>query len=71
MIKIDLARSIAEQMNIHTKNAETFQTTYTDIVSDSLASGEFLRFIEGRQVNVLNLRRTAGILHTLSPTKRF
>ena len=39
MIKIDLARSIVELMNIHTKDAETFITTFTDIVSDSLASG--------------------------------
>lgn len=43
MIKIDLARTIAEQMNIHTKDAETFLTTFTDIVSDSLASGEPVR----------------------------
>ena len=40
MIKNDLARSIAEQMNIHTKDAETFLTTITDILGDSLASGE-------------------------------
>ncbi|EEG78380.1 HU family DNA-binding protein [Dethiobacter alkaliphilus] len=41
MIKIDLARSIAETMNIHTKNAETL----TDIVSSetSLASCEPVR----------------------------
>jgi DNA-binding protein HU-beta len=40
MIKVDLARNIAEKMNIHTKNAETFLTTFTDIVPDSFASGE-------------------------------
>jgi nucleoid DNA-binding protein len=43
MIKIDLARNIAETMNIHTKDAETFLTAFTDIVSDSLASGEPVR----------------------------
>lgn len=43
MIKIDIARSIAEQMNIHTKDAETFLTVFTDIVGDSLASGEPVR----------------------------
>jgi DNA-binding protein HU-beta len=43
MIKIDLSRNIAERMNIHTKDAESFLTTFTDIVSDSLASGEPVR----------------------------
>ena len=43
MIRIDLARTIAEQMNIHTKDEETFLTIFTDIVSDSLANGEPVR----------------------------
>ena len=47
MIKIDLARSIAEQMNIHIMDAETFLTTITDIVSDSLASDEPVRLAGG------------------------
>ena len=49
MIKTDLARSIAEKMNIHTKDADTFLTTFTNTFSDSLASGEPVRL--------------AGILH--------
>ncbi|MBS3983618.1 MAG: HU family DNA-binding protein [Dethiobacter sp.] len=43
MDKADLARSIAEQMNTPTKDAETFLTTFADIVSDSLDSGERVR----------------------------
>ena len=43
MTKTDLTRSIATQMNIHTKDAETFLTTFTDTVGDSLASGEPVR----------------------------
>jgi nucleoid DNA-binding protein len=30
-------------VNIHTKDAETFLTTFADIVSDNLASGEPVR----------------------------
>ena len=30
-------------MNIHTKDAETFLTTFAEVVSDSLASGEPVR----------------------------
>jgi nucleoid DNA-binding protein len=39
MIKTDLVRNIADKMNIHTKDAESFLTTFTDIASDCLASG--------------------------------
>ena len=39
----DLPHNISEQMNIHTKDAEVFLTTFTDTVSDSLASGEPVR----------------------------
>ena len=42
IIKIDLVRNIAEKMNIHTKDAETFLTTFADIVGDCLASGELV-----------------------------
>ncbi|MHB1255900.1 MAG: hypothetical protein ACYCXI_06725 [Dethiobacteraceae bacterium] len=40
MIKIDLSGSIAEQIDNHTKDAETFLPTFTDIVGDSLTSGK-------------------------------
>ncbi|EEG78358.1 HU family DNA-binding protein [Dethiobacter alkaliphilus] len=50
MIKIDLARSIADTMNIHTKDADTFLTTFTEIVADSLASGEFVRLWDRRDL---------------------
>lgn len=43
MIKNDLTRTIAEQMHIHTREAETFLTAFTYIISDSLASGEPVR----------------------------
>jgi hypothetical protein len=34
MIKIDLARSIAERMNILTRDVEALLTAFTDIVGD-------------------------------------
>ena len=40
LIKIDLSGSIAEQINNHAKDAETFLPTFTDIVGDSLTSGK-------------------------------
>ncbi|MBS4031478.1 MAG: HU family DNA-binding protein [Clostridiales bacterium] len=52
MIKIDLARTIAERINIHTNDAEAFLTTFTDIVSDSLASGEPVRLSGGGVIDV-------------------
>ena len=33
MIKADLTRTSAESLNINTKDAETFLTTFVDIVS--------------------------------------
>ncbi len=52
MIKIDLTRSIAEKMNIHTKDAEIFLTVFTDIVGDSLASGDPVRLAGGGTFDV-------------------
>jgi hypothetical protein len=37
MIKFRLAHSIAEEMNIHTKDSETFLTTFTDFLLDTFA----------------------------------
>lgn len=43
-----------EQMNIHTKDAETFLTAFTDIVGDNFARGEPILLavdgVIGRQV---------------------
>jgi nucleoid DNA-binding protein len=71
MIKID-ARSIAEQMNIHTKDAETFLTTFTDIVGDSLASGEPVRlsgFAPLTSYTLQHMRRGSQRSANLSKTR--
>lgn len=65
MITIDLARNIAEKINIHTMDAETFLTTFTDTVSDTLASGEPVRLAGGGIIDVRYV--TAGNVTTFPP----
>ncbi|MCR3922388.1 MAG: hypothetical protein NUK65_07730 [Firmicutes bacterium] len=49
MIKTDLAPHHCRIKKHHTKDTETVLTTFRDIASDSLASGELVRLSGGRR----------------------